>query len=191
MSNEDDFVDIEDIEINNDDVGSEKENKKQNLQDNGFEENIQENIEKVNENKKEEDNNNEKIEYKDIEKNLLINNENNQENKNIENDVKFDNPNVEYDNNHQNYKEVSPPKNDFQQPIIKKKNTFNTFDNSIHIHNPVPLSKMQLAENKYYKIKEELNKKYFNTITPENPEDIDNSVIESKKYKEMISYLEQ
>ena len=141
--------------------------------------------------KKEEDNNNEKIEYKDIEKNLLINNENNQENKNIENDVKFDNPNVEYDNNHQNYKEVSPPKNDFQQPIIKKKNTFNTFDNSIHIHNPVPLSKMQLAENKYYKIKEELNKKYFNTITPENPEDIDNSVIESKKYKEMISYLEQ
>ena len=53
---------------------------------------------------------------------------------------------------------------------------------------------MQLAENKYYKIKAELNKKYFNTIE-ENQEEIqpsDNStILESKKYKEMISYLEQ
>ena len=190
MSNEDDFVDIDDIEINNDDVDSEKGNKKQNIQDNDIDQNIQEKIEKDNGNKKE-DNNDEKFVNQEIEENIL-NNNNNQENNNPENDVKFDDQNNEYDNRpNQNYKEVSPPKNDFQQPIIKKKNTFNTFDNSIHIHNPVPLSKMQLAENKYYKIKEELNKKYFNTITPDNPEDIDTSAIESKKYKEMISYLEQ
>ena len=51
---------------------------------------------------------------------------------------------------------------------------------------------MQIAENKYYKIKEELNKKYFNTNISEIPDEtLDKSIIESKKYKEMISYLEQ
>ena len=53
---------------------------------------------------------------------------------------------------------------------------------------------MQLAENKYYKIKEELNKKYFNNPSFDSVEDtqpLENSILESKKYKEMISYLEQ
>ena len=107
-------------------------------------------------------------------------------------DNKIDKPKIGKENNKkQKNKDVYSIKND-TQTIIKKKNTFNTFDNSIHIHNPVPLSKMQLAENKYYKIKAELNKKYFNTIE-ENQEEIqpsDNStILESKKYKEMISYL--
>ena len=192
MSNEDDFVDIEDIEINNDDI--ENKNLIQNLNEENNE-NIEENIEKDIENKNE-DNNNENIVNQEKEEHLINNNKDNQENQeknNIEKDANDINDNPENENDiniNRKNKEINPSKND-SQPIIKKKNTFNTADNSIHIHNPVPLSKMQLAENKYYKIKEELNKKYFSTNIQDNPEDIDNSIIESKKYKEMISYLEQ
>ena len=178
MSNDEDFVDIEDIQINN-----ENENEKENK----FNEDIQGNIE--NNEKKNEDIKNEINENKDIEENIL--NNNNKENEKIEKDNLNVNPNIENnDNNNNNLgqknKESSPSKKDFQS-LIKKKNTFNTFDNSIHIHNPVPLSKMQIAENKYYKIKEELNKKYFNTNISEIPDEtLDKSIIESKKYKEMI-----
>ena len=189
MSNEDDFVDIEDIEINNDDI--ENGNKNQNLKEEDNNENIKENIEKDNEKKNENEDNQNEIVNQEMEENLLNNNNENQENNNIEKDVNIVNQNVENDINlNQKDKEVYPTKNDFQR-LTKKRNTFNTFDNSIHIHNPVPLSKMQLAENKYYKIKEELNKKFFNINIQETPEDIDNSIVESKKYKEMISYLEQ
>ena len=181
MSNDEDFVDIEDIQINNENE-IEKENK--------FNEDIQENIE--NNEKKNEDIKNEINENNNIEENIL--NNNNKENENIEKDNLNVNPNIENNDNNnlgQKNKESSPLKKDFQS-LIKKKNTFNTFDNSIHIHNPVPLSKMQIAENKYYKIKEELNKKYFNTNISEIPDEtLDKSIIESKKYKEMISYLEQ
>ena len=182
MSNDDDFVDIEDIQINNEHE-IEKDNKANEV--------IQENIEN-NENKNKDINN--EI-NKDIEENILINN--NKENEIKEKDNLNVNPNLENDNDNNNKdqknKESSPSKKDFQS-LIKKKNTFNTFDNSIHIHNPVPLSKMQLAENKYYKIKEELNKKYFNSNISEIQDEtqpLDKSVLESKKYKEMISYLEQ
>ena len=182
MSNDDDFVDIEDIQINNEHE-IEKDNKANEV--------IQENIEN-NENKNKDINN--EI-NKDIEENILINN--NKENEIKEKDNLNVNPNLKNDNDNNNKdqknKESSPSKKDFQS-LIKKKNTFNTFDNSIHIHNPVPLSKMQLAENKYYKIKEELNKKYFNSNISEIQDEtqpLDKSVLESKKYKEMISYLEQ
>ena len=182
MSNDDDFVDIEDIQINNEHE-IEKDNKANEVN--------QENIEN-NENKNKDINN--EI-NKDIEENILINN--NKENEIKEKDNLNVNPNLENDNDNNNKdqknKESSPSKKDFQS-LIKKKNTFNTFDNSIHIHNPVPLSKMQLAENKYYKIKEELNKKYFNSNISEIQDEtqpLDKSVLESKKYKEMISYLEQ
>ena len=47
---------------------------------------------------------------------------------------------------------------------------------------------MQQAENKYYKIREELNKKYFNNEGKQEEINEENS---SSKYKEMISYLEQ
>ena len=190
MSNEDDFVDIEDIQINNDNE-VENENKEQNINDENNE-SIHENIEKGDENKHEYKENVMETNKK-IEENIL--NNNNQENDNIEKGNTKENQNLENDNIslNQKNKEIISTKSDFQS-LIKKKNTFNTNDNSIHIHNPVPLSKMQLAENKYYKIKEELNKKYFNNPSFDSVEDtqpLENSILESKKYKEMISYLEQ
>ena len=190
MSNEDDYVDIEDIQINNDNE-VENEIKEQNINDQNNE-SIHENIEKDDENKHEYEENVMESNKK-IQENIL--NNNNQENDNIEKGTTKENQNLENDNIslNQKNKEIISTKSDFQ-PLIKKKNTFNTNDNSIHIHNPVPLSKMQLAENKYYKIKEELNKKYFNNPSFDSVEDtqpLENSILESKKYKEMISYLEQ
>ena len=203
MSNEDDFVDIEDIQINNDDEN-------QNNQNQNNEENIKNENNDNNEIKNEildKENGNEQINREIIINKNPENNDNNNDNKlNNDNNINDQEENIDdkiitddnriIDNDNiinQKNKDVYSIKND-TQTIIKKKNTFNTFDNSIHIHNPVPLSKMQLAENKYYKIKAELNKKYFNTIE-ENQEEIqpsDNStILESKKYKEMISYLEQ
>ena len=195
MSNEDDFVDIEDIQINNDEE-IENEKKEQNKKEENIE-SIQENIEKDNVDKNEY-NKSENQENKEIKENIINNNNNNNlENENIEREkeIIYQEQNIESDNINliKQNRETSPPKNDFQ-PLIKKKNTFNPSDNSLHIHNPVPLSKMQLAENKYYKIKAELNKKYFNNTSSETLDDIqplDNSIIESKRYKEMISYLEQ
>ena len=203
MSNEDDFVDIEDIQINNDDEN-------QNNQNQSNEQNIKNENNDNNEIKNEileKENGNEQINQEIIINKNPENNDNNNDNKlNNDNNINDQEENIDdkiitddnriIDNDNiinQKNKDVYSIKND-TQTIIKKKNTFNTFDNSIHIHNPVPLSKMQLAENKYYKIKAELNKKYFNTIE-ENQEEIqpsDNStILESKKYKEMISYLEQ
>ena len=73
----------------------------------------------------------------------------------------------------------------------KRKNTNRGFDNSIHVHNPVPLSKLQLAENKYYKIREELNTKFFNNENQEEYYEEPNEITESKKNKEMISYFDE
>ena len=181
MSNDDEFIDVEDLHINND-----TENKNQN-------ENIEQNLnadnnELINENinKDEDQIKDDIIPDENIDKENLLNNDlNNQEETKFQKDIAKENINIEKNN------DISSIKT--EQPQIKKKNTFNTFDNSIHIHNPVPLSKMQLAENKYYKIREELNKKYFSSLDEQiedNPS-LDNTTIESKKYKEMISYLEQ
>ena len=126
------------------------------------------------------------IQNDNIDKENLLNNDvNNQEETKLQKETPKEISNIE------KYNDISSIKTD--QVIIRKKNTFNTFDNSIHIHNPVPLSKMQLAENKYYKIREELNKKYFATLDEAKEENqaLDNTILESKKYKEMISYLEQ
>ena len=181
MSNDDEFIDVEDLHINND-----KENKNQNE---NIEQNLNEdNNELINENinKDEDQIKDDIIPDENIDKENLLNNDlNNQEETKFQKDIAKENINIEKNN------DISSIKT--EQPQIKKKNTFNTFDNSIHIHNPVPLSKMQLAENKYYKIREELNKKYFSSLDEQiedNPS-LDNTTIESKKYKEMISYLEQ
>ena len=181
MSNDDEFIDVEDLHINND-----KENKNQNE---NIEQNLNEdNNELINENinKDEDQIKDDIIPDENIDKENLLNNDlNNQEETKFQKDIAKENINIEKNN------DISSIKT--EQPQIKKKNTFNTFDNSIHIHNPVPLSKMQLAENKYYKIREDLNKKYFSSLDEQiedNPS-LDNTTIESKKYKEMISYLEQ
>ena len=181
MSNDDEFINVEDLHINND-----KENKNQNE---NIEQNLNEdNNELINENinKDEDQIKDDIIPDENIDKENLLNNDlNNQEETKFQKDIAKENINIEKNN------DISSIKT--EQPQIKKKNTFNTFDNSIHIHNPVPLSKMQLAENKYYKIREELNKKYFSSLDEQiedNPS-LDNTTIESKKYKEMISYLEQ
>jgi len=163
MSNEDDFVEIEDIKIDNQTESNHNEIKDNEKDRNINEENNEANI--INENILNEINNqNENIE---------INNENESKN--------------EINSQKQIDKECAQNKNEYQ-PLIKKKNIYSTFDNSIHIHNPVPLSKMQQAENKYYKIREELNKKYFNNEGKQEEINEENS---SSKYKEMISYLEQ
>ena len=203
MSNEDDFVDIEDIQINNDDENqnNQNQNNEQNIKNENNDNNEIKNeiLEKeigneqinqeiiINKNPENNDNNNDNKSNND-------NNINDQEENIDDKIITDDNRIIDNDNIiNQKNKDVYSIKND-TQTIIKKKNTFNTFDNSIHIHNPVPLSKMQLAENKYYKIKEELNKKYFNSNISEIQDEtqpLDKSVLESKKYKEMISYLEQ
>ena len=181
MSNDDEFIDVEDLHINND---TENKNQNENIEQNLNEDNnelINENI-----NKDEDQIKDDIIPDENIDKENLLNNDlNNQEETKFQKDIAKENINIEKNN------DISSIKT--EQPQIKKKNTFNTFDNSIHIHNPVPLSKMQLAENKYYKIREELNKKYFSSLDEQiedNPS-LDNTTIESKKYKEMISYLEQ
>ena len=181
MSNDDDFVDIEDIQINNDTEKINQNEKKENNLNGNNNEIINENKNKVEEQIKEDI-----IQNDNIDKENVLNNDiNNQEETKLQKETPKENQNIE------KYNDISSIKTD--QPIIKKKNTFNTFDNSIHIHNPVPLSKMQLAENKYYKIREELNKKYFATLdnSTEENQALDNTILESKKYKEMISYLEQ
>ena len=181
MSNDDDFVDIEDIQINNDTEKINQNEKKENNLNRNNNEIINENKNKVEEQIKEDI-----IQNDNIDKENVLNNDiNNQEETKLQKETPKENQNIE------KYNDISSIKTD--QPIIKKKNTFNTFDNSIHIHNPVPLSKMQLAENKYYKIREELNKKYFATLdnSTEENQALDNTILESKKYKEMISYLEQ
>ena len=96
-------------------------------------------------------------------------------------------------NQAQNDQNNSPSRKEkAQNPASKKRKTTNRgFDNSIHVHNPVPLSKLQQAENKYYKIREELNKKFFNNENQEEYYEEPNEITESKKNKEMISYLEQ
>lgn len=66
---------------------------------------------------------------------------------------------------------------------------------SIHIHNPVPMSKLEKAEMQYYKIRTEIEEKFFkNQQTTEDTyltglENDQKSI--SKKNKEMITYLEK
>ena len=139
MSNDDEFVDIEDIQINNDTEKINQNDKiEQNLNGNN-DEIINENNNKVEKQIKED-----VIQNDNIDKENLLNNDvNNQEETKLQKETPKEISNIE------KYNDISSIKTD--QVIIRKKNTFNTFDNSIHIHNPVPLSKMQLAENKYYK----------------------------------------
>ena len=214
MSNDDDFVDIEEIDDNN--LQKEKEeNKNQNENENieFYIENTNEDISSKNKNsndlyinkeeninKKENgieneniDNspNNEFIYNSEEEINPLNNKENNDKDikdENIQNGNEFNN---EVENEIQNdFNDNNNIREQIKQTTqIKKKNSPQNFDASIHVHNPVPLSKLQLAENKYYKIRAELNKKYFN-----NPNEQQNEIdenLEAKKNKEMISYLEQ
>ena len=76
--------------------------------------------------------------------------------------------------NNQNYNNISSINNN------------RNFDSKLHVRNPVPLSKLQIAENKYYQIKAEIEEKFFNN----NLENLDSN--ENAKYtQEMISYLEK
>lgn len=76
--------------------------------------------------------------------------------------------------NNQNYNNISSINNN------------RNFDSKLHVRNPVPLSKLQIAENKYYQIKAEIEEKFFNN----NLDNLDTN--ENAKYtQEMISYLEK
>lgn len=66
---------------------------------------------------------------------------------------------------------------------------------SIHIHNPVPMSRLEKAEMQYYKIRSEIEEKFF-----KNQQTTDDTYLTgleqdqktiSKKNKEMIAYLEK
>lgn len=91
-------------------------------------------------------------------------------------------------------------------------NEYSVYDkkNSIHVYNPVPLSKLQNAENQYYKIKAEIEEKFFGKpsstngavndiyLTRMNSPGMKEQTIplpnkESKKQqtKEMLGYLEK
>ena len=197
MSNEDDFVDIEELEDNNPKEINEETNIQTTQEKNKIEENnnFDFNDDEV------------KIEEEDINKNKEYNNIDDDKNNNltdvheqqkilndINNNVNMQEQLNDKDlNQAQNDQNNSPSRKEkAQNPASKKRKTTNRgFDNSIHVHNPVPLSKLQQAENKYYKIREELNKKFFNNENQEEYYEEPNEITESKKNKEMISYLEQ
>ena len=180
--NELDYNDIEEIDdindaLNNDDKKNEENNddKKSNLTENRYEDTE----------KKEGDNNEDNIsEIYKTNKNKIENNqstlkfqenEENNINNNIKNEDEINNNNINSNNiNNQNYNNISSINNN------------RNFDSKLHVRNPVPLSKLQIAENKYYQIKAEIEEKFFNN----NLDNLDTN--ENAKYtQEMISYLEK
>jgi hypothetical protein len=201
MSNDDDFVDIEEIEDNNaqnnnEDNLNQKEENNLDIQDNNEEDKFILNDEEeaqINQQKTKD------YVIENINNNIEINEDKNNTAKNkesLENDLNNENNDGinTLDNNElmqEQNNQLTMKKENVLMPPAKKRNTSRTFDSSIHVHNPVPLSKLQLAENKYYKIREELNKKYFNNNEQNENTEEANSALEAKKNKEMISYLEQ
>ena len=175
--NELEYNDIEEIEDLNDavdDINGQKENnedKKSNITENRYEDtekkdnqNNEDNISEIYKNNKTKiENNQSTINFQDQEqKNENNNNQMSNEQENILSSNNNNTNNISYMNNNRN------------------------FDSKLHVRNPVPLSKLQIAENKYYQIKAEIEEKFFNV----NLDNVDSS--ENSKYtQEMISYLEK
>ncbi len=180
--NELDYNDIEEIDdindaLNNDDNKNEENNddKKSNLTENRYEDtekkegdNNEDNISEIYKNNKNKiENNQSTLKFQENEENII--------NNNINNEGEINNNNINSNNNiNQNYNNITSINNN------------RNFDSKLHVRNPVPLSKLQIAENKYYQIKAEIEEKFFNN----NLENLDSN--ENAKYtQEMISYLEK
>ena len=176
--NELEYNDIEEIEDLNDavdDINGQKENnedKKSNITENRYEDtekkdnqNNEDNISEIYKNNKTKiENNQSTINFQDQE----------QKNENNNNQMNNEQENILSSNNNNNTNNISYMNNN------------RNFDSKLHVRNPVPLSKLQIAENKYYQIKAEIEEKFFNV----NLDNIDSS--ENSKYtQEMISYLEK
>ena len=176
--NELEYNDIEEIEDLNDavdDINGQKENnedKKSNITENRYEDtekkdnqNNEDNISEIYKNNKTKiENNQSTINFQDQE----------QKNENNNNQMSNEQENILSSNNNNNTNNISYMNNN------------RNFDSKLHVRNPVPLSKLQIAENKYYQIKAEIEEKFFNV----NLDNIDSS--ENSKYtQEMISYLEK
>ncbi len=176
--NELEYNDIEEIEDLNDavgDINGQKENnedKKSNISENRYEDtekkdnqNNEDNISEIYKNNKTKiENNQSTINFQDQE----------QKNENNNNQMNNEQENILSSNNNNNTNNISYMNNN------------RNFDSKLHVRNPVPLSKLQIAENKYYQIKAEIEEKFFNV----NLDNIDSS--ENSKYtQEMISYLEK
>ena len=176
--NELEYNDIEEIEDLNDavdDINGQKENnedKKSNITENRYEDtekkdnqNNEDNISEIYKNNKTKiENNQSTINFQDQE----------QKNENNNNQMSNEQENILSSNNNNNTNNISYMNNN------------RNFDSKLHVRNPIPLSKLQIAENKYYQIKAEIEEKFFNV----NLDNIDSS--ENSKYtQEMISYLEK
>ena len=176
--NELEYNDIEEIEDLNDavdDINGQKENnedKKSNITENRYEDtekkdnqNNEDNISEIYKNNKTKiENNQSTINFQDQE----------QKNENNNNQMSNEQENILSSNNNNNTNNISYMNNN------------RNFDSKLHVRNPVPLSKLQIAENKYYQIKAEIEEKFFNV----NLDNVDSS--ENSKYtQEMISYLEK
>ncbi len=176
--NELEYNDIEEIEDLNDavgDINGQKENnedKKSNISENRYEDtekkdnqNNEDNISEIYKNNKTKiENNQSTINFQDQE----------QKNENNNNQMNNEQENILSSNNNNNTNNISYMNNN------------RNFDSKLHVRNPVPLSKLQIAENKYYQIKAEIEEKFFNN----NLENLDSN--ENAKYtQEMISYLEK
>ena len=180
--NELDYNDIEEIDdindaLNNTDNKNQDNNddKKSNLTENRYEDtekkegdNNEDNISEIYKNNKNKiENNQSTLKFQENEENII--------NNNINNEGEINNNNINSNNNiNQNYNNITSINNN------------RNFDSKLHVRNPVPLSKLQIAENKYYQIKAEIEEKFFNN----NLENLDSN--ENAKYtQEMISYLEK
>ena len=180
--NELDYNDIEEIDdindaLNNTDNKNQDNNddKKSNLTENRYEDtekkegdNNEDNISEIYKNNKNKiENNQSTLKFQENEENIISNN--------INNEGEINNNNINSNNNiNQNYNNITSINNN------------RNFDSKLHVRNPVPLSKLQIAENKYYQIKAEIEEKFFNN----NLENLDSN--ENAKYtQEMISYLEK
>jgi hypothetical protein len=180
--NELDYNDIEEIDdindaLNNTDNKNQDNNddKKSNLTENRYEDtekkegdNNEDNISEIYKNNKNKiENNQSTLKFQENEENII--------NNNINNEGEINNNNINSNNNiNQNYNNITSINNN------------RNFDSKLHVRNPVPLSKLQIAENKYYQIKAEIEEKFFNN----NLDNLDTN--ENAKYtQEMISYLEK
>ena len=179
--NELEYNDIEEIDdlndaLNNMDNKNQDNNddKKSNITENRYDEtekkegdNNEDNISEIYKNNKNKiESNQSTLKFQENEENNIHNNVNNE----AEININMNSNNI----NNQNYNNISSINNN------------RNFDSKLHVRNPVPLSKLQIAENKYYQIKAEIEEKFFNN----NLDNLDTN--ENAKYtQEMISYLEK
>ena len=84
-----------------------------------------------------------------------------------------------------------------QTTFISKTNQPNTKSyqksTNLHVHKPVPKSKLEKAEDKYYELKKEIEDKIFANSHDDTylTSDLNNPSTVSRKNKEMITYLEK